>query len=120
MTKIKIKKKNIVKGGKTPYKQHPRDEVKVPTARGFKHPDSRTGYKRQVDAPSHQIVGQDEDFIARDRRHRRKCKQTTSSGTHRVPIKKNVVKVKQKAQPISKWKKGSPERKKAKRLSSQR
>ena len=98
MTKIKIRKKNIVKGGKTPYKQSPRDEVKVPTARGFKHPDSRAGYKRQVDAPSHQLRGQDEDFIARDRRHRRKYKQTTSSGRYRVPIKKNVIKKKQRAQ----------------------
>ena len=106
MTKIKIRKKNIVK------------ETKVPTAKGFKHPDSRTGYKRQVDAPSHQIVGQDEDFIARDRRFKRKHKLTTSTGRYRVPIKESKVKIVQKAQPTSKWEKGTPERKKSKKPSS--
>ena len=110
MARIKIRKKNIVKGGKAPYKEYPRDEVKVPSARGFKDPDSRSGYRR----------GMDDDQIARDRRFRRKYKQTTSSGKRRVPIKTSKVRVKVKAQPISKWKKGSPQRKKAKRPSSQR
>ena len=120
MARIKIRKKNIVKGGKSPYKEYPRDEVEVPSARGFKDPDSRSGYKRPIDVGSHGVQTQDEGFIARDRRFRRKYKQTTSSGKRRVPIKTSKVRVKIKAQPISKWKKGSPQRKKAKRPSSQR
>tara|TARA_Y100001963_G_C6564682_1_gene346042 strand:+ start:300 stop:614 length:315 start_codon:yes stop_codon:yes gene_type:complete len=93
MTKIKIRKKNIVK------------ETKVPTAKGFKHPDSRA----PRDVP---------DFTDEERRFRRKHKLTTSTGRYRVPIKESKVKIVQKAQPTSKWEKGTPERKKSKKPSS--
>ena len=106
---IKLKrKKNIIKGARTSGQSS--DETQVPSARGFKSPDSRDPYK----------AGEDDKFITRDRRYRRKYKKTTSSGKGRVPVKKNVVKVKTKAQPIKKWKKGSKERKEAKALSSKR
>ena len=73
-----------------------KDETYVPSARGFKSPDPRDPYKRQVDTKSH--AGGDEAIIARDRRIRRKGKITTSSGRYRVPIKKLIVKKKQRAQ----------------------
>ena len=105
---IKLKKKNIIKGARTSGQTS--NETQVHSAKGFKSPDSRDPYKR----------GEDDKFITRDRRFRRKFKKTTSSGDDRVPVKKNMVKVKTKAQPIKKWKKGSKERKEAKTLSSKR
>ena len=116
---IKLKrKKNIIKGART--RRLSSDETQVPSARGFKDPDSRSHNVRQVDSPSSEHRGLDEANIQSGRRYRRKYKKTTSSGKGRVPVKKNVVKVKTKAQPIKKWKKGSKERKEAKALSSKR